>query len=444
MVNFKFKENASDEEFMPDLLGAEYAREKRLGPILLMASLISVAVLVIWAAVAEIDEIARGEGKIIPSSRVQLISHLEGGIMKKILIREGDIVKPGQVMFTLDNTIAEARASEGKSNYYRYLATVARLRAQIDGTPFVVPEEVVKNAPLEAEDAQHLYKTRVDSLKNEIRIGEEEIEQKKQEFNELKSKETELVAQTELNARKIEILEPLVKRNIEPEISLLDLKKETSQLRGELNGIKSVILKAQSALEQAQERVTQIQNKAKTDDYNELRDANNRLSSAQGSVTSEGDRLTRTEVRSPVRGIVKQLMINTVGGIVKPGEEIAEVVPLEDKLLVEAQIRPQDVAFLKPGLSASVKITAYDFSTFGDLKAELVRISADTIKDEKGNTFYKAYLRTKGNRLSKAKKDHPIIPGMVATVDILTGKKTVLAYIMKPILKAKTMAMTER
>ena len=445
MSKNKFKDNSGvDVDYMPEVLAAEYKKESQLAPALLYTIVGTIVVLFIWAGMAEIDEITRGEGKVIPSSKLQVVDHLEGGIIQEIYVNEGDIVERGQLLLRIDNTIAQARFSEGQTLYYRFLASDARLRAQISGQEFIIPQEVIDNAPSEAEDAMRIYKARMEDLKNEQMIADQDTEQKREELNELESRVNEINTQLGLISEKIRITEPLVKQKLEPEIALTDLKIRQSELRAEVASLRSNIARAKSILLQAEQRARQVSIKFKAEDWNELKDVNNKLASAKGSFTSEGDRFSRTEVRSPVRGIVKQLLVSTVGGVVQPGEDLVEIVPLEDKLLIEAKINPKDIAFMRPGLKASVKITAYDFSVYGDLKGELVRTSADSITDEEGNVFYKAFLKTDSNILSKTNEPLPIMPGMVASVDILTGKKTVLDYLLQPILKAKQRALTER
>ncbi|NCQ67643.1 MAG: HlyD family type I secretion periplasmic adaptor subunit [Alphaproteobacteria bacterium] len=444
MSQFKFKDDGLDTDFMPDILAADLKKESQIAPLLLLTISLTFIILIIWAAFSEIDEITRGEGTIIPSTKLQVVNHLEGGIIQSIHINEGDIVEKKQLLLNIDNTIAQARFSEGQTLYYRFIASVARLRAQISGQPFIVPQEVQEKAPLEAEDAVRLYNAHLEDLKSDQLIADQEIEQKQQELNELTSRTEELTMQRSLISEKVEKIAPLVKQKLEPEITLTDLKIRESELRSEIASLKSNIARAKAAVLQAEQRARQVPIKFKAENWNELKDVNNKLASAKGSFTSEGDRFSRTEVRSPVRGIVKQLLVTTVGGVVKPGEDLVEIVPLEDTLLIEAKINPKDIAFLRPGLQASVKITAYDYAVYGDLKGELIRVSADSITDDQGNVFYKAYLKTEGTILSKTKKVLPIMPGMISSVDILTGKKSVLNYLLKPILKAKQRALTER
>ena len=444
MSQFKFKDDGLDTDFMPELLAADLKKESQIAPLLLVTIVLTFVILIIWAAFSEIDEITRGEGTIIPSTKLQVVDHLEGGIIQEIHIHEGDILKKGQLLLKIDNTIAQARFNEGETLYYRFVASASRLRAQISGQEFVIPQEVEEKAPSEAEDARRLYKAHLEDLKSDQLIANQEVEQKQQELNELTSKTDELTMQRALISEKVKKITPLVKEKLEPEITLTDLRIRESELRSEVSSLKSNIARAKSAVLQAEQRARQVPIKFKAENWNELKEINNKLAAAKGSFTSEGDRFSRTEVRSPVRGIVKQLLVTTVGGVVQPGEDLVEIVPLEDTLLIEAKINPKDIAFLRPGLQASIKITAYDYAVYGNLKGELIRVSADSITDDQGNVFYKAYLKTEGTILSKAKKILPIMPGMVSSVDILTGKKSVLDYLLKPILKAKQRALTER
>lgn len=445
MSQFQYKkDNGLDTDYMPDVLAAEIQQESKMAPIFLLTIVGTIFVLILWAGLAQIDEITRGEGKVIPSKKLQIINHLEGGIIQDVFVREGDVVQKGQVLMKIDNTIAQARYTEGRTLYYRFLANDARLRAQIAGTPFVVPPLVLEKAPLEGEDATRIYNARQEDLKNAQLIANSQVEQKQQELNELTSRVKEINTQLGLVSEKVKTLTPLVKQKLEPEIALTDIRIRESEMRAEVASLQSNIAKANAALLQAQEQARQIPIKFKAEDWNELKDINNKLTSAQSSFSSEGNRFERTDIISPVHGIIKQIMFSTVGSVVQPAQDIVEIIPLDDSLLIEARINPKDVAFLRPGLKASIKITAYDYSIYGDLHGEVVRISADSITDEKGNVFYKVYVKTKGTLLSKSKVPLNIMPGMIASVDILTGKKSVLHYLMKPIIKTKDVALTER
>ena len=440
------KANPNDIEFMEPIAAANFRREEKFAPILLYATGLFIVIFILWAHYAEIDELTRAEGRVIPSSQIQRIDHLEGGIIEEIFVKEGDIVEKGQVLLKIDNTQASARLQEGENLYYRYLSEVKRLRDQINGTPFEVPEEVQKNAPKVAERAMERYRARMNQYNNQVHIAQREVDQKKQELLEQENRKEQLQDQIDLAQEEVAINAPLVKRGLTAKVDFLRLKREVVELKGDLGSTTVNIERAKSALKQAEDKLKQVPLDFAEQDHKELQESENRLGSAQESFKTEGDRLTRTEVRSPVKGIVKQLLVATIGGVVQPGEDLVEIVPLEDTLLIEAKVLPADIAFLKPGLPASVKLTAYDYAIFGGLEAELVQISADSIEDERDPniSYFKIRLRTLGTRLSKSVKEVAIIPGMTASADIITGKKSILDYILKPILRAKQNAFTER
>lgn len=440
----QFQEFGQDVDYMPDVLAAEHMKEKKIAPVLLGTVFLTIVFLITWAYFAEIDEVAHGLGQVIPSSRLQVVNHLEGGVIKEIDVKEGEVVQKGQLLLKIDNTVAKARYLEGKTLYYRQLAEVARLKAQIASIPFKVPEEVLKHAPSEGQEVMHQYNAHVEDLQNQVMIAEQEVSQRQQELNELQSTTNELNRQLQLINSNVEQIAPLVKKKLEPEITLNNLLIDQSKLLAQISSLKANIARAEAARDQAVQKMKQVTITSKAKDFNDLQKASDDLATAQGSFTSDQYRFSLTDIRSPVHGIIKQLLVTTLGSVIKPGEDLVEIVPIGDTLLIEAKINPRDVAFLRPGLKASVKITAYDSAIYGDLKAELIRISADSTTDKEGRVYYMAYLRTKGSILSKTKKKLPIIPGMVASVDIITGKRTVLDYLLYPITRARERAFTER
>ncbi|MCP4924295.1 MAG: HlyD family type I secretion periplasmic adaptor subunit [bacterium] len=433
-----------ESEYMPPVVAASYRRAQRMAPILLGTVITALLTFLIWAYFAELDEVTRGEGKIIPSSQIQVINHLEGGILRGILVREGQVVKAGDILLNVDNTVAEAKLTEGKDHFYRNLADVVRLQAQIDGTDFVVPEIVQTEAPEIAKQAVSTYESRELRLSNDVKIAQQDVEQKKQEVTEQESKLTQAKEQLALVKEEIDLTAPLVKKGIAARIDLLRLKKEASQLKGDIATAQSGIVRSEAAFQQAKSKLEQVNVNVRDREFKELSDAKARFAEAQGMFTTESYRAQRTGIRSPVRGTIKRILVHTKGSVIQPGEDLVEVVPLEDNLIVEANIRPADIAFLKPGDKATIKISAYDFTIFGGLDAHLIEINPDTEVDEQGQSFYQVRLKTSKNDLEKGGKTYPIIPGMVATVDILTGKKTVLNYLLKPILRARGNALRER
>lgn len=431
-------------EYMPPVVAASQRTPKKAAPIILLTIVSFFFIFLIWASFAKIDEVTRGQGKVIPSGQNKMVDHLEGGIIKKIFIKEGDIVEKGQVLLLIDNTIAEAQYKEGEDHYFRSLIQTERLQAQINGTPFKVSEKIKEKAPVIAEHSMKEYKAAQEKLENEKKIAIQDAAQKKQELAELETNLAQYQEQYKLSKEELDMTEPLVKQGAVSKVDFIRQKRDFVDVKGKVDVTKESIKRAEAALKQAEDKVEQVSLNQRDQDMKDLQNAKTQLAEAQKLFTTGGDRVTRTEVRSPVKGTIKELLVNTVGGVIQPGQNLISITPLDETLLVEAQIRPADIAFLQKGMKAVVKISAYDFSIYGGLDATLETIGADTVVDEKGNSFYKIKVRTKKSYLSKAGKKYEIIPGMIATVDILTGKKTVLDYILKPFLKAKETALRER
>lgn len=365
--------------------------------VILWASALFILIAIIWANYAVLDEVTTGQGKVIPSSEIQVIQNLEGGIIKNIFVKEGEIVKKNQILMQIDNTRFMSSYAEAQKKIDSLRIEVIRLNAEINKTTPVFPEELTKSQPNLIADQMSLYESRV------------------REYNQLLI--TLDLAQKELNMTR-----PLLKNGSVSEVEVIRLERSVNEIKGNID-------------------------KFKSDELDKLNKARSELSALVEGNKADEDRLTRTTVRSPVYGIIKQIKTTTLGGVVQPGSDIVEVVPLDDTLLIEAKIRPSDIGFIHPGQTAMVKITAYDFSIYGGLEGVVEQISADTIVDEtdkKNESFYVIRVRTNKNHLGTDAKPLPIIPGMLATVDILTGKKSVLEYILKPILKAKQSALRER
>jgi adhesin transport system membrane fusion protein len=402
------------------------------------------AVFLYWAHQATLDEVTRGDGKVVPSGKTQVVQNLEGGIVGDLLVREGQIVDTGQVLLRIENTLADSEYREARSRYLSLLAQVARLRAETSGGEIEMPEEVLKEAPAVAQAELALMQSRRDQLDSQIRILKDQASQRKQELRELAARDSSLTASLKLADEELDLMRPMVEKGVAARVELIRLERQKTELSGELQGVRLSIPRAKAALNEAENRIRDKRLEFVSEARRALNEHNVELASLGETIKAERDRVVRTDVRSPVHGTIKQLNVNTIGGVVRPGADLLEIVPLEDTLLVEAQIRPQDIAFLRPGQEAMVKVTAYDFSIYGGLDATLEQISADTITDEKGESFYRIYLRTEKNHLGKDNHPLPIIPGMITSVDILTGHKTVLDYLLKPILKARQRALRER
>ncbi|MEY4737215.1 MAG: hypothetical protein RL302_1534 [Pseudomonadota bacterium] len=402
----------------------------------------AVLVLLLWAYFAELDEVTRGEGKVIPSRQVQVLQSMDGGIVSEILVKEGQTVHMGELLLKVDPTRMVSSLRENRSQYFSLLAKGARLRALAEGARFLPPAEVVKETPEIVEQERALYESRRAELDATIGVARQQLSQRTQELVSIRAKREQASQSYNLTARELEMTRPLAKSGAISDVELLRLERDVARYRGERDSANSDIPRLESAINEATRKMQEVELTFRNVARSELSETNAKLNALSEGSTALEDRVKQTEIRSPVNGTVKQLKINTVGGVVQPGKDVIEVVPSDDALVLEARVLPRDIAFLRPGQKALVKFTAYDFATYGGLEATLEHISADTVIDEKGNAFFLVRVRTLATSIGA--QQFPIIPGMVAEVDILTGKKSVLSYLLKPILRAKAKAMTER
>jgi len=435
---------ARDTEFMPEVQGTLLEDSPNATRITLWAALGLLVAAITWAYFADIEEVTKGEGKAIPSSKVQTIQNLEGGIVSEIFVREGQVVNKGQPLLRLDDTRFSSNKGETEADRNSLEARVERLSAEAEGREPVFTDELKKAAPQVVEDQLALYQTRMQRQNSELNILQEQLRQKGQELQEFRAKTQQYRSSLGLVQQEINMSEPLVKAGAVSPVELLRLRRSAVEISGDLNATNLAIPRAEAAVNEIQRKVEESKLGFRSDALKELNDVRTDLNKLTATSRAIDDKVNRTLVVAPLRGIVKQLKVNTIGGVVQPGNDMVEIVPLEDNLLVEARVRPQDIAFLHPGQPATVKFTAYDYTIYGGLKAKLEVISADTITDDKGNSFYMIQVRTDKNHLGTDAKPLLIIPGMVATVDIITGEKSVLDYILKPVLKARWEALRER
>nr|WP_315435986.1 HlyD family type I secretion periplasmic adaptor subunit [uncultured Pseudomonas sp.] len=401
--------------------------------------------LMLWANFAVIDEVTKGDGKAIPSSKIQKIQNLEGGIVSELFVKEGQIVEAGAPLIRLDDTRFASNVGETEADRLSMLLRVERLSAEVDDRPLNFPEDVLKAVPGQAKSEESLYISRRQQLHDEIGGLQEQLIQRQQELREFSSKQAQYHQQLGLQRQEINMSEPLVAQGAVSPVEVLRLKRAEVETRGQLDATTLAIPRAESAIKEVQRKIDETRGKFRSEALTQLNEARTDLNKAQATGKALEDRVSRTLVTSPVRGIVNKLLVNTIGGVIQPGSDMVEIVPLDDTLLVEAKIRPQDIAFLHPGQEAIVKFTAYDYTIYGGLKAQLEQIGADTITDEdKKTTYYVIKVRTERSHLGTDEKPLLIIPGMVASVDIITGKKSVLSYLLKPIIRARAEALHER
>lgn len=435
---------AADIDLVSDVKATMLGQSPRGGRVIIWLVALFFGLFIYWAAVSEIEQVTRGGGKVIPSRQIQVVQNLEGGILSEILVDVGDIVERGQLLLKIDKTRFSAPYMESRVNYLALKAKIARLEAETEAVEYQVPDEINEEKPEIGRREKELYDSRKIELETSLQILKEQHRQRKQELVELESQLKELRRTYKLLQKELKITKPLVAKGAVSEVDVLRLERQASEMSGELETTRLAIPKIKSQIVEADQAISEERISFFNQARQELNDAYAKLEGISATSIALEDRLQRTAVRSPVKGTVNQLMVSTIGGIIQPGMDLVEIVPLEDTLLVEARIKPSDIAFLRPDQKATVKFTAYDFTVYGGLDANLEHISADSITDEHGNDFYLVRLRTQQNYLGSKADPLPIIPGMVVSADILTGKKTILSYLLKPVLRAQKTAMREQ
>ena len=401
-------------------------------------------VAIVWANFAQLDEITRAEGRVIPSSQVQVIQNLEGGILREILVKEGDQVAEGQVLLQIDDTRFTSSLNESQSKATALRFRILRLESEISMQPMVQPEELSSTEQQTFDDEAQLYQSRQEELSSSLAILKQQLNQHKQTKEELQRELQKLEQAADYAKQELTMTAPLVETGAVSQVELLRLKAALNEVQGRLEGVGLKIPNQDSVISEANQKIVERQQQFTATAQEELTATRSDLGRLNFSSIALEDRVARTEVRSPVDGIVNQILVTTESAVVQPGMDLLEIVPLNDTLLVNAKVRPVDIAFIRPGQRASVKLSAYDFAIYGGLEAELEQISADTIVDESGEHFFQIRVRTSKNHLGTETAPLPIMPGMSATVDINTGQKTVMSYLLKPLKRATATAMTER
>lgn len=419
--------------------GQQQARGARL---LLWLSLGALIVLVLWASFGNIDEVVRGQGKVVPSRQIQVVQSLDGGIVEEILVRPGEKVELGQVLLRIDPTRFTASLGENKAESLALQAKAARLEALATGEAFQVPEALVKEAPKLIEMERRFWETKNQELQTNVSIASDQLNQRRQELRETEANRDHAASSCRLTSEELRVTEPLLKSGAVSEVDLLRLQRDVARFCGEAKAAGAQIARIQASIQEAVRKVQESELNARNLARVELSETKAKLSSLEQGQRALADRVKLADVRSPVRGTINTLMANTVGGVVQPGKDILDIVPMDDSLLLEVQVNPKDIGFLHFGQSAQVKFTAYDFAIYGGLDGKVEQIGANTITDEKGNSFYIVKVRTE--RASVGDESRPIIPGMQAEVHVLTGRRTLMQYLLKPILRAKSNAFTER
>jgi membrane fusion protein, adhesin transport system len=406
------------------------------------AAVAMIVLLIVWAALAKVDEITRGDARVISSRQLQLVQSFDGGVVSEILVREGQIVDKDQLLLKIDETRATSGVRESAAQGFALRARQARLRALAEGAAFLPPPPSASPEDKRIlEEERRLYGTRLSELNTMLAINQQQLQQRQQELGEMRSRRAAAERALDLNQQELAKTKPLLATGAVSEVDILRLEGAVSKARGDNEQAFAMIARVQAAIGEAQRKIQETELTFRNDARKEMADVMGKLNALNEGAVALSDKVEKSQIRSPLRGRVQRLLANTVGGVVQPGKDIVEIVPLDDVLVLEAKVLPRDIAFIHPLQSAVVKFTAYDFSIYGGMEAEVENISPDTVIDEKGNAFYLVRVRT--TRPSFSEK-LPIIPGMTAEVDILTGHKTVMAYLLKPVLKGKAYALRER
>lgn len=428
-------------DWVTDSDWAKLQQEPIRARLLLRVMALIIFLLLVWAAFAKLDEVARGEGKVIPSSQLQIIQSYDGGVVQEVLVREGQIVEKGDLLLRIDPTRFISTFRENRAEYLSLQARASRLQALTSNTALGFADDLVTGAPDIVNHERSLYESNRKELDEQLSISRSQLDQRSEELNEVRAKLTQVTRALALASQELKVTKPLLASGAISEVEILRLEGEVSNARGEREQAASQESRLILAVQESEGKLRETELLASNKWRNELSEVLSKIASLSESSTGLADKIKYAEIRSPVRGTVQRVFTNTVGGVVQPGHEVVEMVPLDDQLLVEAKVSPKDIAFLHPGQEAIVKFTAYDFVVYGGLKGKVEHISPDTITDEKERTFYIVRVRTERAGFDPSL---PIMPGMMTQVDILTGKKTVLAYLLKPVLRAQQNAMTER
>ncbi|NGN98448.1 HlyD family type I secretion periplasmic adaptor subunit [Grimontia sp. S25] len=456
-------EDRKDLDMADDIYGAMIMDVPSKYRIVLWLLIVMVALFIAWASLSSLDQVTRGEGKVIPPSQVQLIQSLDGGILQEMYVTEGMVVEKGMPIARIDDTRFRSDVAQQEEEDASLNANIIRLQQELDSiqlqgldvnwedqiliksVELAFPEALSTQEPELVERQKLEYQGHLDDLKNKIEIQSRQVLQKQQEIKELKTKIKTLENSAKLVAREYELTRPLAKKKIVPEIELLKLQRQLNDMRGEIAALHQLQPKLKAEQDEATLKRREAVLAFKNENLTQISELEAKLSRLQQAKVGSQDKVDKAIITSPVNGTIKTIHINTLGGVISPGEDILEIVPNEDQLLIEAKIQPKDIAFLHAGLPAVVKVTAYDFTRYGGLQGKLEHISADTTQDDKGNSFYLVRVRTdESNLKDKNGSDMPIIPGMLTSVDIVTGKRTVLDYILNPILRARESALRER
>ena len=434
----------SDKEFMSELEAATRMKPSVASHFMLLTVASLVGAFFIWSGTSEIEEITHGSGKVVPTQEIQVVQSLEGGILTELLVREGEKVEKGQILMKVNDVAfaSEERGTEAKTLALK--AKKSRLDAEAAGQDFTVPEEIVKKFPDIARNELALFKSRQQELENAKSILDNKISSAQAELREVQAKINRLSESRRLLNQELVITKKMVAKKAVPQLEEIRLNRDISNISGQIREAAQKKSGLDAELRGAKREREDREDQFKSQVLGELNDIESQISQLSESLTAIGERVDRAEIKSPIAGVVNKISIKTIGGIIEPAMQLVEVVPLDDDLKIIARVTPQEIAFLRPDQEANIKISAYDSQRYGSLKGKLVRIGSNSVSGDDGNVFFEIELRADKNYLGTEESPLPITPGMVADIEIITGNRTILSYLAKPVLRAKDKALTER
>jgi len=404
-----------------------------------------ISALLVWSSIATLDQVAVASGEVVPEGKVKVIQHLEGGIVERIFVSEGAHVREGDPLIRLDLATSGVNRNELLARLDNALLHRARLRAQSDGTPFSLPPEAAARQPNVAEAERQAFVARSRELESNFGVLREQVRQRELEVQELEAKRKAAASNLALARERLKMSFSLLEEGLTARMEHLRLESETQSLEGEMQALGPALPRARAAVAEAAQRLREVEDRFRREARDEAGETEQTIARVQELLAQATDQGVRAEIKSPIDGVVKKLRTNTIGGVVSPGEAIMEIVPSSDKLVIEARLSPLDRGYVNPGQPARAKISTYDFVRYGALSATVTQVAPDASTDTKtGTPYFEVIVETDKAWLGAEAGSLPITPGMQATVDIHTGTRTVMDYLLKPVLKLRDEAFRER
>jgi len=432
-----------DYEYIQSLSAAVLSTTPRRLRMVLYFWIAAIALFIVWAALAEVDEIARGNGQVVSSAHNKMIQHLEGGIVEEIMVKEGQSVKANQPLLKIKNEKSTASFQSNELGNFSLQAKLMRLKAEAGGGGFSSAGASAQMQPYIQNELSLLHSNR-SNLQAKISGLQEKLSQNRQELSEAKSRKDHLKQSLNMINEEVRMTGPMVEKGVRSKVDYLKLQREANEAEAAYQSTLLSIPRLESVIQETSRSIEEARSSFRSEAQTQYNEVLSQYNTMQADKTALTDQVDRTTVRAPMDGIIQSLFIHTIGGVVKPGDDLIEIVPKGEKLVVDVKIKPSDIAFIYPGQRAVVKLSAYDFSVYGALEGKVTLISADTVADRKEETYYTVRIETNKSYVQHNGKRLAILPGMTLSADIITGQKSILDYIMKPILKTKQHMLSER